>query len=83
LINGPDHISVSRRRLSRVQPDACATAYENVEYPLLPVQRVPAPERRQRVLALRTCGSSFESDTISELERIVAAFCVTSSARLR
>jgi hypothetical protein len=28
------------------------TAYENVEYPLLLVQRVPAPERRQRVLAL-------------------------------
>src|SRR3989304_757249 len=28
------------------------TAYENVEYPLLLVQRVPAPERKQRVLAL-------------------------------
>lgn len=28
------------------------TAYENVEYPLLLVQRVAAPERRQRVLAL-------------------------------
>jgi putative ABC transport system ATP-binding protein len=28
------------------------TAYENVEYPMLLVQRVPAPERRERVLAL-------------------------------
>ena len=28
------------------------TAYENVEYPLLLVQRIPAPGRRQRVLTL-------------------------------